>query len=72
VVRIWRLPPRKTCTAICAMAVPSGTKASFIECRITLDGDLSGSGGLNTAASVIHNNIRRACGPSPSSVTRHS
>ena len=42
------------------MAVPSGTKASFIECRIALDGDLSGSGGLNTAASVIDNNIRRA------------
>ena len=29
------------------MAVPSGTKASFIECRIALDGDLSESGRLN-------------------------
>jgi hypothetical protein len=35
------------------MAAPSGTKASFIECRIALDRDLPGSGGLNTSASVF-------------------
>ena len=35
------------------MAAPSGTKASFIECRIALDWDLPGSGGLNTSASVF-------------------
>ena len=35
------------------MAVPSGTKASFIECRITLDEDLSWSRALNATSSVI-------------------
>ena len=32
--------------------MPSGTKASFTECRVTLDGNLSGSSGLHARAGV--------------------